>query len=124
MLDVVIKNSRIQGKGVFANRNFKKGKIVMKWNISMILTEKEAKKVPEKDKKYLVFSNGKYIMAQPPEKYVNHSCKPNTREGNHYDFAIRDIRDGEEITTDYSQNAPPHIKMKCNCGNKKCKTII
>ena len=124
MSSVIIKNSKIHGKGVFANRNLKKGEIVMKWNTSTVLIKSEARKIPEKFKKYLVFSNGKYIMAQPPEKYVNHSCKPNTREGNHYDFAIRNIRKGEELTTDYSQNAPPHIKMKCACGNRNCKKII
>ena len=124
MSSVIIKSSKIHGKGVFANRNLKKGEIVMKWNTSTVLIKSEARKIPEKFKKYLVFSNGKYIMAQPPEKYVNHSCKPNTREGNHYDFAIRNIRKGEELTTDYSQNAPPHIKMKCACGNRNCKKII
>ena len=124
MPDVIIKDSKIQGRGVFANRNFKKGKIVMKWDASIILTEKEAKKIPEKDKKYLVFFDGNYILAQSPEKYLNHSCNPNTREGKCRDIAIRRIKKDEEITTDYSQNAPPHIKMKCNCGSKKCKKII
>ena len=40
MPDVIIKDSKIQGKGVFANKNFKKGKMVMKWDASIILTEK------------------------------------------------------------------------------------
>ena len=121
---IIIKNSKIQGKGVFAGTGFRKKDIIMKWDNSVILTEKEAKKIPEKLKKYLVFFKGKYIMAQAPEKYLNHSCEPNTKEGRLCDVAIRDIKKGEELTTDYLVNAPPHIKMKCNCGSRKCKKII
>ncbi|MBN2422374.1 SET domain-containing protein [Candidatus Woesearchaeota archaeon] len=124
MSSVIVKDSKIQGRGVFADKDFKKGDIVMKWDASMILTEKEAKKIPARYKKYLVFFKGKYIMAQYPEKYLNHSCEPNTKEGNLCDIAIRDIKKGEELTTDYSINSPPQLKMKCNCKSKKCRKII
>ncbi|MBN1502245.1 SET domain-containing protein [Candidatus Woesearchaeota archaeon] len=123
-MSVIVKDSKIQGKGVFADRDLKKGEIVLKWDTSIILTEKEAKKIPKRYKKYLVFFNGKYIFAQSPEKYLNHSCEPNTKEGKLCDIAIRDIKKGEEITTDYSIDAIPHIKMKCACKSKKCKKII
>ena len=123
-MSVIIGNSSIQGKGVFAGTDFKKGDIVMKWDDSVILTKNEAKKTPKKDRKYLVFFKGKYIMSQSPEKYLNHSCKPNTKEGKLCDIAIRGIKKGEELTTDYSINAPPHIKMKCACGENNCKKII
>ena len=53
-MSVIIRNSKIQGKGVFAGTDFKKGDIVMKWDDSVILTEKEAKKIPEKYKKSAV----------------------------------------------------------------------
>ena len=46
-MSVVVKNSKIQGKGVFADTHFKKGNIVMKWDASMMLTKKEAKKIPK-----------------------------------------------------------------------------
>src|SRR3989344_8105049 len=123
-MSVIIKKSKIQGTGVFANIGFKKGDIVMKWDTSITLTKKEAKKIPTRYRKYLVFHKGKFIMAQSPEKYLNHSCEPNTKEGNLCDVANRDIKQGEELTTDYSINAPPHIKMKCNCGSNKCRKII
>ena len=123
-MSVLIKKSKIQGKGVFAGINFKNGDIVMKWDTSMILTLKEAKRIPKRYRKYLVAYRGKFIISAPPEKYLNHSCKPNTKVGNLCDVAIRDIRKGEELTTDYSIDAPPQLKMKCNCKNKKCKKII
>ena len=38
--------------------------------------------------------------------------------------ANRDIKKGEEITGDYTEELPPGTYMKCNCGSKKCKKII
>ncbi len=32
MKDIVVKKSKIIGKGVFAIRDFKKGEVVLKWN--------------------------------------------------------------------------------------------
>ena len=123
-MPVIIKNSKIQGKGVFAGTDFKKGGIVMKWDDSVILTKNEAKKIPKRYRKCLVLFKGSYIMAQSPEKYLNHSCEPNTKEGKLCDVASKDVKKDEELTTDYSINAPPHVKMKCACGSKKCKKII
>ena len=123
-MSVIIKNSKIQGKGVFANANFRKGHTIMSWDASMILTENKAKKIPIRYRKYLVFHKGKYIISQSPEKYLNHSCEPNTKEGNLRDIAIRGIKKGEELTTDYSIDAPHHYKMKCNCKSRKCRKII
>jgi SET domain-containing protein len=123
-MSVIIRNSKIQGTGVFAGADFKKGDIIMKWDDSVILTKNEAKKIPKRCRKYLVFFKSKYILAQSPEKYLNHSCEPNTKEGKLCDVAAKDINKGEELTTDYSVNAPPHIKMKCACGSRKCRKII
>jgi uncharacterized protein len=123
-MDVIVKDSNIQGKGLFANKDFRKGAVVLKWDVSVVLTENKAEKIPKRQRKYLVFCKGKYILAQAPEKYLNHSCEPNTKEGNLCDIALRDIVKGEELTTDYSIDAPPHIKIKCNCGCKGCKKII
>ena|SRR3989344_4847680 len=124
MPNVIVKGSKIHGKGVFAGRNFKKGKVIMKWDTSMVFSEAEADSLPKRFWKYLVFSKGKYILAQVPEKYLNHSCRPNTKEIDNCDVALRNIRKGEELTTDYSLDAPPQVKMKCACKSRKCKRVI
>src|SRR3989338_3345408 len=123
-MKVIVKKSKIQGKGVFANSNFKKGEIVMKWDASMILTLKEAKKIPIRYRKYLVLYKGKFIVSQAPEKYLKHSCEPNTKEGELCDVAVRSIRKGEELTTDYSIDSKDYLKIKCNCKSKNCKKIV
>ena len=124
MANVLVRKSKIQGKGVFAAKDFKKGETIMKWDTSIILIDCDARKIPLKKRKYLVYSDGMFILSQPPEKYLNHSCISNTKEKNYCDIASRDISKGEELTTDYSLDAPPHIKMKCACKNSNCKRVI
>lgn len=122
--NVIVKKSNIDGKGVFAARNFKKGEVVLKWDISRILTSKELKQLAEEEKKYVSYMNGKYVIMQPPERFVNHSCDANTHADNFRDIAKRDIERGEEITADYSEETVPDFKMKCKCGSKNCRGII
>lgn len=122
--NVIIKYSDIHGTGVFALRDFKKGEIVLHWNTSHTLPKEKVEKIPHKEKKYLSFLEGKYLIMQEPEKYVNHSCKPNTTTQNFCDVAMRDIKTGEEITGDYTEVLPPYTSMECNCGSKKCRKIL
>ena len=96
--DIIVKKSKIEGKGVFANRNFKKGEIVIKWDTSKKINKKEFNKLSDKEKKYVALIEGKYIVNQSPTKFVNHSCNPNTSVKKFCDVAIRDIKKGEEIT--------------------------
>ncbi len=122
--DVVVKNSKIEGKGVFASRDFKKGERVLCWDTSTILSKEDIKKLSEDELRYVVFWNKKYLKLKNPEKYVNHSCEPNTAVKNFCDVAIRDIKKGEEITGNYEENALPGETMECNCRSRKCKKII
>lgn len=122
--NVIVKNSHIEGKGVFALRDFKEGEIVLNWDTSHNLPKEIVDKMSNEEKKYISFLNGKYVIMQEPEKYVNHSCEPNTTAKNFCDVVLRDIKKGEEITGDYTEELPPGTYMKCNCGSKKCKKII
>ena len=124
MSDIIVKKSKIDGKGVFAGRDFKQGEIVIKWNVSHKINPKEIKKLSEQEKNYVAFFNGKYIIMQSPAKYVNHSCDANTYAKNFCDVAKRNIKKGEEITGDYSENELSGFEMKCNCGSKNCKKLI
>ena len=122
-MEILIKDSRIHGKGVFANRDFKKGEIVLKYNLKP-LTKEEFDNLSEKEKHYTSKENEKYFLFPSPERFVNHSCEANTNPKNKCDVAIRDIKKGEEITTDYTKDNVPGLNMKCNCGSKNCKGLI
>jgi len=124
MKDIIIKKSKIHGKGVFANRDFKKGEVVIDYSTcSEKLTEKQVKKLSENQKRYVSFINGKYVLFKSPANYVNHSCDANTKTSKKGDVALRNIKKGEEITGDYS-NENILVKIKCKCGSKNCKGII
>jgi len=123
-MDIVIKKSKIAGKGVFATRDFKKGEIVIFWDISHQISQENAKTASKEKQKYLAHINGKIIVQQEPAKYVNHSCDPNTNTKNFCDVAIKDIKNGEEITSDYSSDLENNETMICTCGSKNCKKII
>ena len=122
--NVVVKSSSIHGKGVFAARDFKAGEIILRWDVTDILSEEEVKKMSSEEKRYVSCIDGKHIRMQEPEKFVNHSCNANTTAKQFCDIANRDIKTGEEITTNYRKELPSNTYIKCNCGGKNCIGII
>lgn len=121
---VILKNSSISGKGVYATRNFKKGEVVLHWDTSNLISKEEFEKKSDKEKTNIFFVNGKFGIMAEPEMYANHSCNANTTTKNFSDVAIRDISVGEEITTDYSKALPHGVVLKCDCGSDNCKKFI
>ncbi len=125
MKNVIVKKSATEGKGVFAAQDFKKGEVVLKWDTSHKYSRQELKKLSKDDQNHMnCIGKGIYILMQTPEKFVNHSCEPNTYVKNQQDIAICNIKKGEEITSDYSLNGIDDWKLNCNCGMKKCRKIV
>jgi SET domain-containing protein len=58
--------------------------------------------------------------------YINHSCEPNcfskTSHGRIFFFALRAIRQGEELTMDYTPSQ--HPGRRCTCGAKRCRGVM
>lgn len=122
--DVIVKKSNIEWMWVFANRNFKKDEIIIKWNTDIILTDEEILNLPENKKKYVSSYMWKNFLQQPPACFVNHSCNPNTKVVNDSsDVAIKNIKKWEEITSDYSDFFTSDELMQCNCKSKNCKSL-
>jgi len=40
-MNIIVKKSKIHGRGVFANKDFKKNEIVIKWDISHLISRNE-----------------------------------------------------------------------------------
>ena len=101
MDDVIMGKGNLAGKGVYADRDFKKGEAVIKYNLKP-LTEEEYKNLPESEKMFTHSHWGVIQLYSEPERYVNHSENPNTYQDltNKCDIALRDIKKGEEITGD------------------------
>ena len=122
--DVIVQTSAIEGLGVFAKRNFKKGEKVLRWKPEREMSQEEFESMSPQERKYIPrLENGRYILMGIPERYINHSCGPNTSySGWDSDRAVRDIKKGEEITSDYHEYLKSDLygQHTCNCGSESC----
>lgn len=122
---IIIKESKIHGKGVFASKQFKKDEVVLTWNTPIKLTKNQVNELPVEERRYVTsLDKDIYILLQVPERHVNHSCSPNVGVNDYCDVALRDIEEGEEITADYSKEFIPNLVLKCNCQSRNCRRII
>jgi len=122
MKKVIVKKSLIQGKGAFANIDFKKGDAVIDYqDCCRVISKKEFQGLSLFQRKFTSEINGKVLFFTAPARYVNHSCDPSVKSNGKADIALRDIKKGEEITTDYVSEKVPNLNLKCKCGSKNCK---
>ena len=105
MNDVVIGKGNLAGKGVYANRDFKEGEVVIKYNLKP-LAEEEFRGMPESEKTFIHTHWGVRYLYSEPERYVNHSANPNTYQDlrDQCDIVLRDIKKGEMITTNVAKD--------------------
>lgn len=105
-MNTFIGKGELEGKGVYANRNFKQGEIVVQYNLIGPLSEKEYNQLSEIEREYVHSHYGKLFLYMNPERYVNHSEKPNTYQDHvqKADIALRNIKKGEMITTNHSKD--------------------
>lgn len=103
--DVIVGKGKLAGKGVYANRDFKKGEVVIAYNLTP-LTEKEYKKLSRQEKMFTHRHWGTINLYAEPERYVNHAENPNTYQDliKQCDIALRDIKKGEMITGDATKD--------------------
>jgi SET domain-containing protein len=107
MSRIYTSDSPIHGMGVFSAAHFSPGEVVLKIDDSRVVTETDpldpAKREFEHHCDYL--AGGMVVLMQPPERFINHRCDPNTFTrtiaGDRYVIALREIRPGDEITYDY-----------------------
>lgn len=93
---VVVKRSRIHGRGVFASRPIREGCLVGRYSGEE--TQEDGPHVLwVEDEKGAQFG----IQGTGPLRFVNHSAEPNTEFQGVELVALRGIRAGEELTADY-----------------------
>jgi hypothetical protein len=105
MKSVTIGTGSLHGKGVYAARDFQKGEVVIQYHLKP-LGDAEFENLPESEKDFVhTHWNQRYLYSKP-ERYVNHSSDPNTYQDleKQCDIALRDIQQGEMITTNASKD--------------------
>ena len=130
-----IKKSNIDNKGLYAAKNIKSGKLVIKYK-GKLITKKETDTNPKFDNDkaiYLFNLNNRYDLdgdfKYNDARLINHSCNPNCEvEGKGLKLwitAIRDIKKGEELSYDYGFGYDEDYKQfVCKCGAKNCVGYI
>ena len=103
--DVFIGKGNLAGKGVYANRDFKEGEVVIQYHLKP-LTEEEYEQLPESEKMFTHTHWDQIMLYGEPERYVNHSDDPNTYQDlkKQQDIALKDIKKGEMITGDATKD--------------------
>ena len=122
MDNVVIRDSPIHGRGVFATRRIEAGEVIID-GAREILSDEAVNALPPDERPFLSVVNGRNILMKPPSRFVNHSCSPNARGTDRGDVAIRAIEAGEEVTVDYVDEVPG-LTMECNCRAPNCRGLL
>jgi hypothetical protein len=101
MKDIIIGKGSLDGKGIYAGRDFKKGEVVIQYKLKA-LTDEEFRDLLKNERLFVHTHWGTKFLYSEPERYVNHSPNPNTLQDltKKCDIAICDIKKGEMITTD------------------------
>jgi hypothetical protein len=104
MSDILLKESKIgqfeDGMGAFANRDFKEGEVVIKWDLK-ILSDEEYQNLSEYEKNNFCHQRGGIWWLYPePERHVNRFHNPNVTPDfeKQANIALRDIKKGEELS--------------------------
>lgn len=128
MTKVYVGKSKINGKGIFAKKDIKKGEIIF------IAKGKIIKYLPKEDLSDLHIGLNwigvdENIWVDPCGTlfdFINHSCVPNAGiKGKITFIALKNIKKDKEITFDYSiSESDVFWKMKCCCGQRDCRKII
>jgi hypothetical protein len=91
---------RIDGKGIYATRAFYEGDVVITYRL-IPLSQHNLKRLPKSEEKFVHHHGGRTFLYGVPERYVNGSGNPNTKQDfdKGADIATRDIFAGDEVTT-------------------------
>jgi hypothetical protein len=128
--NVVVEESAIHGKGVFALRDLETGEWVLTIDDSHFVTDQNPLRPEFEENEHHCdyLAGGQVILMQWPERYINHCCRPNVYvksvEGHRHVFAWRNIAAGEELTFDYCINSGGDTTWQCNCGHPECRRLV
>lgn len=129
---LTVVNEKI-GVGLIANKRIPKGTIT--WcrdDLDLVLTRKQLKTLPKLARqtfqKYCTRMNdGDYLLNWDNGRYQNHSCNPTSclLPGFDCEISLRDIEEGEQITSDYATyNLSKDSAWACICNEPACRGSI
>jgi hypothetical protein len=126
MHEVEVRESPIQGRGVFSVSDVPAGAVIREYNLVREITASSPID-PERGEcvEHCTYPGDRIFLVGPPDRYFNHSCDPNAykrfRGAAIEILARREIPAGSEITHDYSINTDGGSTWACRCGAMRCR---
>lgn len=117
-IKTILKTSKVQGFGLFADEDISKGTITWKFDprFDIVFSPKEVKKMSKnqhdliRQYAYLSKISGNYIYSIDDSRFTNHSSLKNnidlidkSSDSKSYSIANRNIQKGEEILVNYRE---------------------
>jgi SET domain-containing protein len=135
--NLVIRRSKIDGNGVFAQSPIPRGRKVIAYAGEKITRKEALRRVKKKLRRkrnfrtYFFGLNRYWVidasLGGNGAERINHCCDPTlfTRKANGqvFFYSRRRIRKGEELSLDY-RFKEEHIKIPCHCGSPKCRGFM
>ena len=137
-----VRNSKIQGRGLFAARRIKPGQKIIEYTGEKITNDEADKRYDEEKMKrhhtFLFTLDDDYCIDGRPRsntaRLINHSCDPNCEaiieDERIFIYALRNIQPGVELAYDYKfeRTGDDIRKLEkfyvCHCGADKCRGSI
>jgi SET domain-containing protein len=127
----VVKDSPIQGLGLFARVPIARGEVVAVKGGYVLRREDWARLEPTLGPAEIEISDDLVIAPVRQDEragamlYTNHSCDPNIAiQGQIVLVAMRDIAAGEELTHDWATTDDGDYAMPCQCRSSQCRGTI
>lgn len=118
-------NSKIEGRGLIAGEDIPKGKVITRIKGPAKFKINKSKRDALSHPDWVGVKKNIWIDPKRPHKFLNHSCSPSAGMRGITIISLRDIKEGEEITVDYSTiEGDSRWEMPCDCGNSNCRKII
>lgn len=129
MAGVDVRESPIEGLGVFAARAYRKGERMRRMHVVReVTTETPLQEDLGERAEHCAYPDGRVLLIGYPDRHFNHSCDPNGYKafvGNAmYVVARRPIASGDEITLDYAINTTGGASWPCHCGTQRCRGTV
>jgi SET domain-containing protein len=140
---LVLRRSRIQGRGVYARKDIPKDTRLIEYTGERISSAEADRRADLEEAKarhhtFLFILNSRTCIDASKggnvSRFINHSCDPNCVawiEGQHiWIDALRDIREGEELSYDYEYDFLADYTVMdlegyaCHCGSPKCRGTL
>ncbi len=127
-IHVWVGQSHIEGQGLFAAQDIKKGTRIIQYIGEKIDKEESLRRLAAGNA-YIFAFNDRYDIdgktLKNKARYINHSCDPNCEaeitKRTIWIVALRDSKEGEEFSYNYGYDAKKYV---CTCGAKHCQGYI